>query len=102
MVQVLALSAPGACTTMRGPALCWTASRLTATQRLQILESPRERVARFGPRSRLWQSWENTHVPPRALPALAEAAEGAPPSPTAERVKATRGHRRIVCDHITR
>jgi hypothetical protein len=79
MVQVLALSAPGAFTTMRGPALCWTASRMTATQRLLILESPRERVARFVHRSHLLQSWENTRVSPRALPALAEVEEGSPP-----------------------
>jgi hypothetical protein len=87
---------------MRGLALGWTAHGMTATQRRYILASPRERIAWVVPRSHCLPSWENPRVSPLALPALAEAEEGAPPAPAAERVKATRGNRRIVCDHTNR
>jgi hypothetical protein len=79
MVEVFARSAPGTCTTMRGLARGWTARGLTATQRRPILASPRERSARGVPRSHCLPSWEHPRVSPLALPALAEAEEGAPP-----------------------
>src|SRR4029453_19618175 len=79
LVHVLARSAPGACPTLRGLARGWTARGLTATQRRPILASPRERSARGVPRSHCLPSWEHPRVSPLALPALAEAEEGAPP-----------------------
>src|SRR3989442_11920801 len=64
---------------------------MTATQRLQTIESTRERVASFVHRAHLLQSWEKTSVSHLAMPALAEAEERPPPSRAEARVEATRG-----------
>src|SRR5262245_17749516 len=91
MVHGRVLSAPGAGTTLRSPALCWTARCMTATQRRQLRTSPRERMAWGVPRPHLVPSWENTYMSPRALPTLAEAEEGALPRPWRSRSRRREG-----------
>src|SRR3989442_15657160 len=73
---------------------------MTATQRLQTIESTRERVASFVHRAHLLQSWEKTSVSHLAMPALAEAEERPPPSRAEARVEATRGeHEDLMITH---